>query len=300
MEKTIKELGYRPNHYARTLASKTSRTIGVIVNRFASTYYGQMLEGVETALEVHGYKTIAESSRESAKGEQEALTSLLDRQCDAIVMHTNQLTDAQLRPLLQEKQPIILLNRHLEGYCQRCIYLDNEAAGERAANYLLDCGHRQIAMITGSDEFHEALARTKGFRRAFEKRGLELNEDLVVKSRFGFKGGYDGFKQLQKRAVPYTAIFFQSDEMAIAGIEAAQEYGLSAPADFSVLGFDDVEAAQYLTPKLTTMRQPLNEIGKAAGLLALAEFTGKQEFFDGKREFEATVKQRASVTSLGS
>ncbi len=128
----VDELGYRPNQVARGLASRSSRTIGVVINCFNSPYYGHMIQGAEKALRTISYKTIAESSGENAGGEKAAWDSLLDRQCEAIILHADALSDDELSELFKARPMTVLMNRYHPDFEDQCVYLDNK---KKAGNW---------------------------------------------------------------------------------------------------------------------------------------------------------------------
>lgn len=292
----IAHLGYRPNQVARGLASRSSRTIGVVVNNFSATYYGRMLDGVERALRPLGYKTIAESSREASEGEREAWFSLMDRQCEAVVIHSDNLADDELSLLLDRYPTSVLMNRFLASHPKRSIYLDNVRGGALAALFLIDKGHREMAMICGPASFYEANDRAHGFQEALGQAGLTLDADLVVNSNFREFGGLEAMAILLDTGKPFTALFCHNDEMAAGALETCRRRGIGVPEEISIIGFDDLDVARHMTPKLTTIRQPLAEIGEAAGLTAHALATRTEPVTPIKRVFVAEIVERASVT----
>ena len=293
----ISDLGYRPNAVARGLASRSSKTIGVVINRFSSSYYGSMLEGVEGALTSLNFKTIAESSQESADGELSAVYSLLDRQCEGIVLHSDMLSDDQLRELLTKQSNIVLMNRLLNGFEDRCVYLDNVRGGKLAADYLIGQGHRDIAILTGPQSFFESADRLNGFLKQADQQGLEINHDLIMEGDFKAASGRIAMEKIWALNKPATALFCMNDEMAAGAIDACLQHGISVPKNISILGFDDHEMSRFLHPKLTTIRQPLAEIGSAAGNLAHA-LAHEADHTKNKTVFEAEVVERASVMKI--
>lgn len=295
--KAIAELRYRPNAVARGLASRSSRAIGVVINRFDSIYYGALLHGAEEALAAEGFKMLAESARERAEGERQAWESLRERQCDAVIVHSDKLDDAELAQRMEDHPRSVLMNRHVASHGERCVYLDNEVGGALAARYLHEAGHRRLAMITGPSSFYEARDRSRGFLGELARRGIDADQVATVEADFQIEGGRTAMLALLDGAAP-GAVFAQNDEMAAGALEACRERGVQVPEDVSVLGFDDVAIARHLVPKLTTIRQPLAEIGAAAGRLALALATGTEPAEPIVQVFGAEVVERASVADL--
>lgn len=291
----VAELGYRPNEMARGLASRSSKTVGVVINRFDSPYYGALLAGAEKAIAAEGFKMLAESTHERAEGEREAWLSLLERQCEAVVIHSDSLDDDELSTWMASHPNSVLMNRFLPGFEDRSIHLDNQRGGALAATYLYDNGHRKIAMVTGPSRFYEVRDRSTGFFETL--RGLGV-EPTVIESDFLVQGGYDSIDALLGRDPTITGVFFQNDEMALGAMEACHERGVVVPDDLSIIGFDDIPTARHLRPKLTTIRQPLGDIAAAAGRLAHALAVGTPDTSDIPRVFEAEVIERASVVEV--
>lgn len=291
----VAELGYRPNEMARGLASRSSKSVGVVINRFDSLYYGALLDGAEKAIAAEGFKMLAESTRERAAGEREAWSSLLERQCDAVIVHSDSLQDPELRDWMRAHPKSVLMNRFLSGYDDRCIHLDNKRGGALAATYLHDKGHQNIAMVTGPSKYYEVRDRSEGFVETLCGLGVE---PTVIESDFLVHGGYTAVLTLLDRDPTITAVFFQNDEMAAGAYEACRERGVVVPRDLSIIGFDDIPVARHLMPKLTTIRQPLREIGAAAGQLAHALAVGTSDTSRIQRVFEAEVVERSSVVEV--
>ena len=289
------QLGYRPNRIARDLARRSSQTIGVVVNNFASPYYGVMLDGVDEALIASGWNVIAETSRETAAGEFRAIQSLMDRQCDAIVVHANSLRDEALAELFRKNPKLVLMNRLLEPFESRCVYLDNELGGRLAARHLIAKGHLDIATIAGPETFHEVRSRLKGFAGALREAGLALPETHIVRGDFSLDGGRRALAELFERESGITAIFAHNDEMAVGAIEAAHQMRLSVPGDLSIIGFDDMTLARLARPALTTIGQPLRAIGTACGQLAHA-LSREADASAIQRVFDAELIERETVT----
>jgi len=297
VQRAIDEMDYRPNQIARGLVNRSSRTIGVVINTFSSAYYGRMLDGVDEATNRSGWKTLAESSRRSVEGERNAVDSLMARQCNAIVLHSDYMASDELRRLMQTNTRLILMNRCLDGFEDRCVYLDNYYGGQLAARHLHEKGHRQIATITGPKSFYQANDRLQGFINELHEAGIDLPENNIVRASFSHSGGAEAFSRLVDCGACFTAAFFHSDEMAAGALEEASERGIQIPDDVSFVGFDDMKVADYIRPKLTTVRQPLHAIGEACGELAYALATGG-DASKVKKVFKAEIIERASVASL--
>jgi LacI family transcriptional regulator len=296
VQEAIRELDYRPNQLARGLASNSSRTVGVVVNLFGSAFYGKMLDGIENALRDLGFHTIAESSRETAEGEYEALDSLLSRQCEAIVLHSDRLRDEELGELLGRHPQVVLMNRYVAPFSSRCVWVNHANGAAQAANHLLDAGHSAIAVVSGPADFHEVKARRRGFAEAMAARGIDPKAILVEYGDFLEDSGAAAMERILDNGRAITAIFFHNDEMAAGALDVCARRGIRVPQDISFVGFDDFGLAHHLTPKLTTVHLPLYEIGHAAGTLAHALATRAKPDSSATTHFEPELVVRASVT----
>lgn len=295
----IHETGFRPNALARGLVNKSSKTIGVVINQFSSSYYGRMLDGVEQILSKVNFKTIAESSRETAEGELEAVASLSDRQCEGIILHSDLLSLEVVQGLLREHPSLIMMNRPVDDFEDRCVYIDNIHIGRIAARYLSDARHRDIAVVTGPMILFECRHRLRGFQGELMAQGRELDPNMIVESDFTVEGGYVAMEQIIASKRPVSAVFFMNDEMAAGAIDMCLSNGISVPDQISILGCDDLDWAAYIHPKLSTIRQPLEGLGQAAGALAHA-FAAKEDGSNHQRVLQAEVIERASVRQIES
>jgi len=291
------QLGYQWGASVPLVADQSSKSIGVVINNFSSMYYGSLLDGIERAINAKGFKMLAESTHARAKGEIDAWTSLLERECDAVIIHSDLLEDDALGQLMKAHPMAVLMNRFLPELKERCIHLDNRSGGALAAQYLYDKGHRQIAMITGPADRHETRSRSSGFIEKLQYFNLE---PLIVESTFLEPGGYDAMVKLLDLGAPFTGVFAQNDQIAAGVLLACREAGFDVPQDVSIIGFDDIPTSRHLVPRLTTVRQPLSDIGAAAGRLAHALVTGVADTSHIPRLFEPELVERDSVLDLNS
>jgi LacI family transcriptional regulator len=289
----VEELGYRPNTFARGLVTNRSGGLGVAVNDVASPYFGTLLRGVEAEAEAAGMHLLVSSGHAEAGKELAALEFLADRRSDALVAHVEALSDEALLEFMQRDTPLIVVGRRLVQREDRCVYLDNEAGGAMAARHLLEHGHTRIAHISGPLSFPDSRARLRGYRCALEAAGIPYDENLVTEGDFLEEGGYLAMQELLDRKIPMTAVFAANDQMAAGVFKALREAGLSIPDDISVVGYDDVLLARYLYPSLTTIRQPLEEMGRAATRAALALLTRTETEVNNR--FEPQLVSRESV-----
>ena len=269
VEKAMQELGYRPNSIAQSLASNKTNTVGYVVPQLHGSFFGSMMSGSEQVLytaKKHMFIAIGHSDEEREK---EAVEALLMRRCDALILHLEAVSDEYLINLAKQNVCFVLVNRYIEEIGDNCISLDNRAGGYLATKELLRCGHRDIAYIAGSLWKADAQQRLEGHLAALADANIEADQRLIYEGDFQVHTGVEGVEYLLQTGLPFTAVVCANDEMASGAIGCLHDHGFDIPKDYSVVGFDDVEFSNYLTPKLTTVEYPMREIGIMAAKLIL-------------------------------
>ena len=290
----IASLAYKPNALARGLATNRSGGIGITVNEVSSPYFGAFIFGVEQVAREAGIHLMVSSGFADAEHESASIDFLLERRCDGLVVQAEGLADEVLIDLVRNgPAPVVVFGRGIAEIEDSCVVLNNELGGALATDYLLDHGHRRIGHISGPLSFPDARDRLHGYRRALEAAGVEYVERYVVESTFLEDGGAHAAARLLDRAPEVSAIFVANDQMAAGAMRTLRENGRDVPADVSVVGFDDVFLAQYLTPTLTTVRQPLVAMGRAAARLLLARLGHAGE--EVVHRFDPELVERQSV-----
>jgi LacI family transcriptional regulator len=267
----MKELGYRPNSIAQSLASSRGNSIGLLVSELHGAFFGEMMAGVESELRSAGKHIIVTTGHSIEEKEKEGIEFLISRNCDAIILHVEAVSDEYLEELSKGKTPIFIISRYVENLAEQCISLDNELGGYLATKSLLDLGHTNIACIAGPQYKYDAKARFDGYKRALAEYDITFNEKLFYSADFKETGGSEGIAHLIARQQKFTGLVCGNDEMASGAMNFAREQGLSLPEDLSVVGFDDVIFARYIHPKLTTILNPVIEMGKMAAKLVLKQ-----------------------------
>lgn len=285
------------------VANATSMRVGLLINGFASSYYGLMVDGAVNHLKRCGVGTLVQGHSRSKDGELDAWMSLLDCDCDGLIAHVDSLTDEDLQRLMTMHDKVVLMNRPLDGFDGRCTWFDNERGGALAAEYLIAQGHQKFAMITGPERFFEVKARTAGFLSVLESAGFGLLPEHRLEGNFLEAGGAKAMQALMDSKKGFSAVFFHNDEMAIGALAACAEKGLRVPEDLSFIGFDDMPMSAMSNPALTTIRQPLHEIGEESARLMFNLLTAESEANETvsvNSRFDPVVVERDSVSRYGS
>ena len=223
----MKELSFRPNSFAQALVSKRSNCIGVLVGDLCGgPFFAQMMRGIESMVDKANKFTIVVSGNHDATRERHAIQALLQRQCDALILHSKALPDEELSELASGTTPIVFINRQVPGCEDRCVWLDNQAGITTACQHLLDAGHRKIAFVTSDDEeFVDGQQRMAGYRFALQRAGIELDPALIGRAYADEKGGYVAMSELLARGVEFSAVLGFNDAMVAGAISCLLERG---------------------------------------------------------------------------
>lgn len=272
----IAQLNYQPNTTAQGLASGRSSTIGVLGQHLGSPFFGEMLLGIELGLRASRYAPIFASSQWSINEDLTVLDTLLRRQVDALITIGGEIPGEQLRELA-DHLPLVVLTRQVEGLENQCVCLNNFEGAYRATTYLIEMGHTAIAHITGNLSHQDARDRRDGYLQALSDAGLQINQNFIVEGDYTEASGVMGVARLlsSRDGVPFSAIFAANDQTAAGARLALHRRGIRVPEDVSLVGFDDLPSSPYMTPPLTTIRQPALEMGEKAAQLVLAMLEDK-------------------------
>jgi DNA-binding LacI/PurR family transcriptional regulator len=267
------ELNYRPNFLARSLRKRRTYTVGLIIEEIGDAYGSLVISGVEACLRLHNYFFLTVIHRHDAAMLREYPQLLLERGVEGFIT-----VDTSLEEPLPLPTVSVAGHRSLKGVTN--IVLDQERGARAALEHLLALGHRKIAFMKGQPSSSDSADRWKASRKVAHELGVEMDPNLIVNLQFDDPSpqlGYPYAKQLLARKKPFTALFAYNDIAAIGAIRAIQEEGLRIPQDISVVGFDDIPWAEYHTPSLTSVRQPLGKMGEIAAetVIAMIEHGGQ-------------------------
>ena len=263
----IKALNFRPSSAGRALATRTMGMLGLYVPHFSGLYYGPILQAVESELrEVDRHMVVANGCG-TGDGRQVALNGLeflMQRECDGIVIISNELLDSDLQAMHARFPKVVVLNRVVPGLEAQCFAADHALGGRLAARALLAHGHRDIAVISGMEAAQDNAARMAGFHAELAEQGLAVPDALRACGDFNFDDGARAARELLASGVPFTALFAANDLMAMAAMSVFGTQGLRLPRELSVVGYDDSALAAYTKPSLSTVRIPITEFTRHA------------------------------------
>jgi LacI family transcriptional regulator len=268
-------LDYQPNAMARSLVGRRSRTIGLVVTDCTDPYYAGLIRAIEEVASAHNYALLPVSSNETVAKEAQAIRILRERRVDGILLTAVDVEAPHVRRLLQLGLPSVLVSRRPRQAAGPFVGNDNVAGEILAVRHLLDLGHRRIAAITRPGSASSARERLQGWRWALREAGLDHGADLVYGAAPSVEGGEDAARWLAALERRPTAAVTYNDLQAIGLIRAARTLGIAVPDRLSVVGHDDVMLARLVEPPLTTVAQPISEIGRLAGEMIVDIVQGK-------------------------
>jgi LacI family transcriptional regulator len=263
-------LGYMPDLVASGLKRRRTGTVGVVVSDFDNPYTGPVIRGVSHVLEARGFVALVAETVEDVGRLDVIIRHLLSRRVDALITTAMHLDHAHvLDPVRRSRTPIVLAGRSLPSHGIPAVVHDDFNGGRLAADHLVQLGHRVIAQLLGPAQIDTFDRR----RRGFESRLAESDVRHVTIRVHARAPTLEEGRRLMRLTLDAderpTAVFAQNDEMAVGAIEAAEEAGLRCPQDLSIVGYNDVRLSSHLSPPLTTVRVPTEEVGRAAGRIAL-------------------------------
>jgi len=272
-----KAVGYSPNRLAASLRTSRSGNIVTIIPDVADSFNGKIIRAIEKVAHSRGYSVLLGDTQGSEKREQEFATMVASRQADGIILMSHRLPfDLGAGGLSIDKLPPIVNGCEFTGHQEiPSVAIDDTLAAMDATKHLLDFGHRKIAVITGDMKSSSSRDRLAGFRAAMSQFGLSADEELIAYSEYSLQGGETAAETLLLRKNRPTAIFCFSDEIAVGCMYALRRHNFNVPDDISVMGFDDIPIASYISPPLSTIAQPTEEIGAACATLLLDIIEGK-------------------------
>lgn len=263
------QLNYRPSTVARSLVMNKTRTIGLLVSGLTNERVGhyfmfQVMYGMHDRLADLGYDLILVSTTTARQRLISYLDFCTERRLDGVIVMGIRLDDPYMHEVVESPLPSVMIDVPLLSDHCGYVMTDNVHGAKIAVRHLLAQGHRTIGLVNGHDQAAVSRDRLRGYMEGFASAGRKHLESCIYDSDFTQRGGAQGCAELLQRHPDMTAIFFASDLMAIGGLQTARERGLSVPKDLSIVGFDDIELAEYVSPSLTTIRQKRYEMGAAA------------------------------------
>jgi len=276
VKRVIEETGYRPNINARGLAVNRTFLIGLVIPEISSAAYAMMIHGVEEVSASQDYGLVLCSTRHSRKKEASLFESLAaTRRVDGILLFSNRIDTSYITRMKEFGMPFVAIDRDVEDETIPCVYTNNRDGVYRTASHLISTGRSRIAYITPVIDTCTTVERLEGYERAMRDHGLYYQGRTIVDHTGDRSKGFTAMTRLLTREDPPDGVVAFNDLLAIGAMQAIKEHGLRVPEDIAVVGFDDIEAASLVEPALTTVRQPLDDIGQVACKMLLQLIKGE-------------------------
>lgn len=273
----IASLGYQPSVLASALTGKRTRTIGLIIPDVANPFFAEVARRVEDRGRELGFNLLMCNTDNNPETEEMYLSLLKQKSVDGIIIGTTTRNHSVLKELLQEQMPVALIAQDIPELMIDVVSVDDYLGGYQAASHLVELGHRHIAVMMGNLNRTSDRYRFQAFRQVLEDNGIALDERFVLQTDYSLEGGKRAALELLASAHKPTAIFACFDFLAIGIYQAAKELGLRIPEDLSVVGFDNTILASITDPPLTTVAQPIDEMGRQVMDLLLREIEGEKK-----------------------
>lgn len=294
VEQAVLEASYSPNSLTRNLRRNETKTIVVIVPDICDSYYSDIIRGVEDTAVEHGYLVLLGDSGQQKKRENSFVNLIFTKQADGMLLLGANLPFDVSKPEQKNLPPLVMACEFAPDLELPTVHIDNLTAAFEAVNYLTQLGHKQIAQITSEPQAALTQFRIQGYQQALRRAGVTVNPAYTVSGENAFAAGARAMTTLLSLPIPPTGVFCHSDVMAIGAMQQAKRLGFRVPQDISIIGFDDIEFAEYCDPALTTMSQPRYDIGQQAMLLLLKILKGN-DIQIGSRLLDAKLVLRESV-----
>jgi LacI family transcriptional regulator len=295
----IEELGYQPNLLAKSLKTRKTFTIGLLISDIQNSFFTSVVRGVEDIALSRGYHLFLCNTDEDAAREDEYITELAKKRVDGLIVASSAPRHDHARRLRTENIPFVFMDREVEGVDADVIRADNYLGMELIAEHLVGQGHERIGMISGPLDKASGYERYRGLHAALASLGMDLEDSLVRFGDFRTASGHAGASELLRRSPPPTALVTANNQMTLGALIAIQEMGLRIPNDISVVGFDDPEWAPLVSPPLTTLAQPTYQMGVGAIQLLLDRIEGNPDRKASKLLLEPWLIVRESTSPPG-
>ena len=272
--KAVEKLDYKPDVIARSLRTKKSKAIGVIISDIVTFFFTTIVRGIEDVANQCGYSVILCNSDEDLIKEREYLSALYERGVDGLIISPSPGNDSYLKKLTRGGTPIVLVDRKIKGLRVPMVMADNESGAYEAVSYLISLGHRRIGIIAGLKGTSTSEDRLAGYERALKEHHLSQNPELIIAGDYRREKAKEAAEEFLRMKNPPTALFVSNEPMASGVLLALRENKVKIPEEMSIIGFDDPVWAPLTNPALTTVSQPSYSIGTLACQSLLKEIKG--------------------------
>lgn len=295
----IKKTGYKPNAIARSLKIQKTNTMGIMIPDITNPYYTEIVRGAEDVCGIYHYNIILSNTDFDPEKEKKSLNVLVEKQCDGIIYVGKDLSDEMQAELIDAPSEVVLGCIPDDSGVLSGVLINNETAAYELATELIKMGHKKFMLFF--DELAEGYIyqeRKKGFIKAFEENNIEFDDSRILREKLSLSGGYTIMQEAINSGIDFTCVFCFNDQTALGAIRCAEEMGKKIPEDISICGFNNFWIAEWTRPQITTVAQPMYDIGAIAMrmLIKLCEKDGDRTVKNVYVPHEVHI--RGSVTEI--
>ncbi len=275
--KIADDLGYVPNYLAKSLVTRETKTVGILIPNTVDPFYAEVVQGINDLARERGYSIILCNTHNDADEELKFIRHLREKRADGMLIYPVQEDNRYIEELKKNPIPFVFLNRHSDELQSDYVINDNIVGAFSAVNHLIEKGHKNIIYICSKPSASSAQERIEGCKKAIEKNNLPSDSIRIILCKESIESCYNLVKKIIRKDKDRKALFVWDDKMAVGAIKAILEEGLKIPEDIALVGYDDIEISEYLYPPLTTVRQPTYQIGKKAAQILLEKLESKDK-----------------------
>ncbi len=264
IDKAIKKLDYTVNEFARGLKTNKSKMIAIVIPELSNLFTTTIISKIENILRQNAYGVMVLDYSSSEKIESEIADFLISKKVDGVVYMPIHKKSSSINKLLSHNIPLVFIDRKIDDINSDFIGVNNIKAGEDATKLLIESGHTKIAVIAGPKLLKTTTERLKGYKNALLASGISENKNYIMLCDFTIEDGYKGMKHILEHEKKITAVFATNYEMTLGAIMAINEKNIKIPQDISFIGFDNIELSKVISPQLSIVSQPINEIATRA------------------------------------
>lgn len=290
----IDRLGYRPNAVARGLASKKTTTVGLIIPDISNIFFAELARGIEDIATMYKYNIILSNSDENTEKELHLLNTMLGKQVDGLIFMGANITEEHMEEFKKSPVPIVLAGSLEDTKQIPSVNINYEAAAYDSVKDFIDKGHTKIALIISNFEEPINVKKLAGYKRALAENNIPFKEEFVIEGDFSYDSGIEAGERLSDLTEIPSAILVGADEMAVGVVHAIQDKGYNVPQDIEVISFDNTKLTLMVRPQLTTVVQPLYDIG-AVAMRLLTKLMNKEEVEDNTVVLPHRIEKRNST-----
>jgi LacI family transcriptional regulator len=300
IDEAIKALDFRVNEIARGLKTKKTATVGVLIPSLENIFSTSIVSRVESILLQYGYSTIVCDYRQSKELENRKFDFLMNKQVDGIILVPYGINESKIIKAHEEDVPVILIDRSIRGVDCDVVLTDNLNAAYNALELLITKGHRRIGIICGPQDIYTAQERLKGYIRIHEDYELEIDENLIKYGDYEIQSGISLMNEFLDQQNPPSAVFVTNYEMTLGAIMSLNSRNIAIPDDISIIGFDNIQLANVVKPKLSIVVQPMGQIGEFAANLLIKRMKGDNSGFPAMIRLKTEILEGDSIAVLNS